>query len=130
MVLFNELTRLVREENAKRGYQEVRTPVLTGVELWRQSGHWDKYKDHMYFTEVDDRLVGLKPMNCPGHTQVYAAERRTYRNLPILYSEAGLVHRHAPGGVLPGLLRGRALTQDDAPTRCSGEEIRAEVVGR
>src|SRR5437764_2462277 len=129
MVLFNELTRLVREENAKRGYQEVRTPVLTGVELWRQSGHWDKYKDHMYFTEVDDRLVGLKPMNCPGHTQIYAAERRSYRDLPIRYSEAGLVHRHEPSGVLHGLLRVRAFTQDDAHIFCTEEQIEDEVVG-
>jgi threonyl-tRNA synthetase len=129
MVMFNELTRLVREENAARGYQEVRTPVLTGVELWRQSGHWDKYKDHMYFTEVDDRLMGLKPMNCPGHTQVYADERRSYRDLPIRYSEAGLVHRHEPSGVLHGLLRVRAFTQDDAHIFCTEEQIEDEVLG-
>ena len=103
--------------------------MLTGVELWRQSGHWDKYKDHMYFTEVDDRLVGLKPMNCPGHTQIYAAERRSYRDLPIRYSEAGLVHRHEPSGVLHGLLRVRAFTQDDAHIFCTEEQIEDEVVG-
>jgi threonyl-tRNA synthetase len=129
MVLFNELTRLVREENARRGYREVRTPVLTGVELWRQSGHWDKYKDHMYFTEVDDRLMGLKPMNCPAHTQIYADERRSYRDLPIRYSEAGLVHRHEASGVLHGLLRVRAFTQDDAHIFCTEEQIEDEVLG-
>jgi threonyl-tRNA synthetase len=129
MVLFNELTRLVREENASRGYHEVRTPILTGVELWRQSGHWDKYKDNMYFTEVDERLVGLKPMNCPGHTQVYASERHSYRDLPIRYSEAGLVHRHEPSGVLHGLLRVRAFTQDDAHIFCTEEQIEDEVLG-
>jgi threonyl-tRNA synthetase len=129
MVLFNELTRLVREENAARGYREVRTPVLTGVELWRQSGHWDKYHDHMYFTEVDDRLMGLKPMNCPAHTQIFAAERRSYRDLPIRYSEAGLVHRHEPSGVLHGLLRVRAFTQDDAHIFCTEEQIEDEVLG-
>jgi threonyl-tRNA synthetase len=129
MVLFNELTRLVREENAARGYDEVRTPVLTGVELWRQSGHWDKYKDNMYFTEVDDRLMGLKPMNCPAHTQVFASQRHSYRDLPIRYSEAGLVHRHEPSGVLHGLLRVRAFTQDDAHIFCTEEQIEEEVLG-
>jgi threonyl-tRNA synthetase len=129
MVLFNELTRLVREENAARGYREVRTPVLTGVELWRESGHWDKYKDHMYFTEVDDRLMGLKPMNCPGHTQVFASERRSYRDLPIRLSEAGLVHRHEASGVLHGLLRVRAFTQDDAHIFCTDEQIEDEIIG-
>jgi threonyl-tRNA synthetase len=129
MVLFNELTRVVREENARRGYQEVRTPILTDVELWRRSGHWDKYHDHMYFTEVDERLMGLKPMNCPGHTQIYADDRRSYRDLPIRYSEAGLVHRHEASGVLHGLLRVRAFTQDDAHIFCTEEQIEDEVLG-
>jgi threonyl-tRNA synthetase len=129
MVLFNELTRLVREENAARGYHEVRTPILTDVELWRRSGHWDKYKDHMYFTEIDERQMGLKPMNCPAHTQIYAAERRSYRDLPIRYSEAGLVHRHEASGVLHGLLRVRAFTQDDAHIFCTEEQIEDEVLG-
>jgi threonyl-tRNA synthetase len=129
MVLFNELTKLVREENASRGYGEVRTPILTDVELWKQSGHWDKYKDHMYFTDVDERQMGLKPMNCPAHTQIYAAERRSYRDLPIRYSEAGLVHRHEASGVLHGLLRVRAFTQDDAHIFCTEEQIEEEVLG-
>jgi threonyl-tRNA synthetase len=129
MVLFNELTRLVREENASRGYHEVRTPILTDVELWKRSGHWDKYKDHMYFVDVDDRTMGLKPMNCPGHTQIYASERRSYRDLPIRYSEAGLVHRHEASGVLHGLLRVRAFTQDDAHIFCTEEQIEEEVLG-
>jgi threonyl-tRNA synthetase len=129
MVLFNELTRLVREENASRGYQEVRTPILTDVELWKQSGHWDKFRDHMYFTEVDERLMGLKPMNCPAHVQIFNAERRSYRDLPIRYSEAGLVHRHEASGVLHGLLRVRAFTQDDAHIFCTEEQIEDEVLG-
>jgi threonyl-tRNA synthetase len=129
MVLFNELTRLVREENAARGYEEVRTPILTDVELWRRSGHWDKYKDNMYFTEVDERLMGLKPMNCPAHTQIFAADRRSYRDLPIRYSEAGLVHRHEASGVLHGLLRVRAFTQDDAHIFCTEDQIEDEVLG-
>jgi threonyl-tRNA synthetase len=129
VVLFNELTRLVREENAARGYREVRTPILYDVELFKTSGHWDKYRDNMYFTEVDERTMGLKPMNCPAHTQVYADERRSYRDLPIRYSEAGLVHRHEPSGVLHGLLRVRAFTQDDAHIFCTEEQIEDEVLG-
>ena len=129
MVLFNELTRLVREENASRGYQEVRTPVLYDLELFKTSGHWDKYRENMYFTNVDDRDMGLKPMNCPAHTKIFSAERRSYRDLPIRYSEAGLVHRHEASGVLHGLLRVRAFTQDDAHIFCTEEQIEDEVLG-
>jgi threonyl-tRNA synthetase len=129
MVLFNELLKLVREENARRGYEEVKTPILTDIELWRRSGHWDKYRDNMYFTEIDEREMGLKPMNCPGHTQIYANERHSYRDLPIRYSEAGLVHRHEASGVLHGLLRVRAFTQDDAHIFCTEEQIEEEVLG-
>jgi threonyl-tRNA synthetase len=129
MVLFNELTRLVREENRLRGYDEVRTPILFDVDLWQRSGHWDKYRDHMYFVEVDERQMGLKPMNCPGHIQIYNDQRRSYRDLPIRYSEAGLVHRHEASGVLHGLLRVRGFTQDDAHIFCTEEQIEQEVVG-
>jgi len=128
-VLFNELTRLVREENARRGYEEVKTPILTDVSLWRQSGHWDKFRDNMYFTEVEGRQMGLKPMNCPAHIQIYKADRHSYRDLPVRYSEAGLVHRHEASGVLHGLLRVRAFTQDDAHIFCSEEQIEDEVLG-
>jgi threonyl-tRNA synthetase len=129
MTLFEELTGLVREENAKRGYQEVRTPILYDVEVWKQSGHWDKYRDHMYFTDVEERQMGLKPMNCPGHVLVYRAARHSYRDLPIRLAEAGLVHRHEPSGVLHGLLRVRAFTQDDAHIFCTEEQIEQEVLG-
>ena len=129
MVLFNELLRLVREENARRGYEEVKTPILTDVSLWRQSGHWDKFRDNMYFTEVEGRQMGLKPMNCPAHIQIYKADRHSYRDLPVRYSEAGLVHRHEASGVLHGLLRVRAFTQDDANIFCSEEQIEEEVLG-
>jgi threonyl-tRNA synthetase len=129
MVLFNELLRLVREENARRDYEEVKTPVLSDVDLWRQSGHWDKYRDNMYFTEIDGRQFGLKPMNCPNHIQIYKADRHSYRDLPVRYSEAGLVHRHEASGVLHGLLRVRAFTQDDAHIFCTEEQIEEEVLG-
>ena len=128
MAIWNALTELWRTENLARGYQEVKTPILYDVELWQQSGHWDKYKDHMYFTDVEGRPMGLKPMNCPAHIQIYNDERRSYRDLPVRYSEAGLVHRHEPSGVLHGLLRVRHITQDDAHIFCTEEQVEGEVV--
>jgi threonyl-tRNA synthetase len=128
-VIWNELTALWRAENARRGYREVRTPILTDTDLWKQSGHWDKYRDNMYFTEVEGRSMGLKPMNCPAHIQIYRDERRSYRDLPIRYSEQGLVHRHEPSGTLHGLLRVRSITQDDAHIFCSDDQIEPEVRG-
>jgi threonyl-tRNA synthetase len=128
MVIWNELTELWRAENRKRGYAEVKTPILYDVDLWKQSGHWEKYEENMYFTEVDERPMGLKPMNCPAHIQIYKDERRSYRDLPIRYSEAGLVHRHEPSGVLHGLLRVRHITQDDAHIFCAEDQVQQEVV--
>jgi threonyl-tRNA synthetase len=128
MAVWNALTGLWREQNAARGYHEVKTPILYDVELWKQSGHWDKYRNHMYFTDVEGRPMGLKPMNCPAHIQLYAAERRSYRDLPIRYSEAGLVHRHEPSGTLHGLMRVRHITQDDAHIFCTEEQIQDEVI--
>src|SRR5215211_4321957 len=127
MAIWNELTTLWREENARRDYREVKTPILYDVDLWKQSGHWDVYRDNMYFTEVEGRAMGLKPMNCPAHVQLYKSERRSYRDLPIRYSEAGLVHRHEPSGTLHGLLRVRHITQDDAHIFCTEEQIPDEV---
>jgi threonyl-tRNA synthetase len=126
--VWNELTRLWRTSNVERGYTEVRTPILYDVELWKQSGHWGVYKDHMYFTDVEDRPMGLKPMNCPAHVQIYKRELRSYRDLPIRYAEQGLVHRHEPSGTLHGLLRVRHITQDDAHVFCAEEQIEQEVV--
>jgi threonyl-tRNA synthetase len=128
IAIWNELTDLWRTENRRRGYREVKTPILYDVELWKQSGHWDQYKDHMYFTEVEDKPMGLKPMNCPAHIQLYKDERRSYRDLPIRYSEQGLVHRHEPSGTLHGLLRVRHITQDDAHIFCTEDQIEDEVV--
>src|SRR3954452_18048113 len=129
MVIWNELSNLWRTENARRGYKEVKTPILTDVDLWKQSGHWDKYRDNMYFTDIEGRPMGLKPMNCPAHIQIYKEERRSYRDLPIRYSEQGLVHRHEPSGTLHGLLRVRHITQDDAHIFCTEDQIEAEVRG-
>ena len=129
MAVWNALAGLWREQNSARGYREVKTPILYDVELWRQSGHLDKFREHMYFTEVEDRPMGLKPMNCPAHIQLYTAERRSYRDLPIRFAEQGLVHRHEPSGTLLGLLRVRHITQDDAHIFCTPEQIEAEVFG-
>ena len=105
----------------------MRTPILYDVDLWKQSGHWDVYRDNMYFTEVEERAMGLKPMNCPAHIQIYNSERRSYRDLPIRYAEAGLVHRHEPSGTLHGLLRVRHITQDDGHIFCTEEQVKEEV---
>jgi threonyl-tRNA synthetase len=128
MAIWNSLTELWRRENLARGYHEVKTPILYDVELWKQSGHWEKYQDNMYFTDVEGRPMGMKPMNCPAHIQIYNDERRSYRDLPVRYSEAGLVHRHEASGVLHGLLRVRHITQDDAHIFCTDEQVQQEVV--
>src|SRR6201991_407472 len=128
MAIWNELTTLWRKENAERGYREVKTPILYSSELFKRSGHWHVYRDNMYFTDVEGESMGLKPMNCPAHTQLYAAQRRSYRDLPIRYSEQGLVHRHEPSGTLHGLLRVRHITQDDAHIFATEEQIEEEVI--
>ena len=128
MAVWNALTELWREENRARGYEEVKTPILYDVELFKQSGHWDKFRENMYFTEVESRPMGMKPMNCPAHIQIYKDARRSYRDLPIRYSEQGLVHRHEPSGTLHGLLRVRSITQDDAHIFCTEEQVQEEVV--
>ena len=126
--IWNELTRLWRATNVERGYVEVRTPILYDVDLWKQSGHWHVYRDNMYFTDVEDRPMGLKPMNCPAHCQIYKHELRSYRDLPIRLAEQGLVHRHEPSGTLHGLLRVRHITQDDAHVFCTEEQIEEEAM--
>jgi threonyl-tRNA synthetase len=126
--VWNELTELWRSENVKRGYTEVRTPILYDVELWKQSGHWHVYRDHMYFTDVEERPMGLKPMNCPAHVQLYKSSARSYRELPLRMAEQGLVHRHEPSGTLHGLLRVRSITQDDAHVFCTEDQLEQEIV--
>jgi threonyl-tRNA synthetase len=129
MAIWNALADLWREQNRCRGYREVRTPILYDVDLWKQSGHWDKFRQNMYFTEVEQRQMGLKPMNCPAHVQLYKSALRSYRDLPIRYAEMGLVHRHEPSGTLHGLLRVRHVTQDDAHIFCTPEHLEGEVLG-
>ena len=93
------------------------------------SGHWDVYREHMYFTEVEGRSMGLKPMNCPAHIQIYAAGQRSYRDLPLRLAEQGIVHRDEPSGALHGLMRVIHITQDDAHIFCTHEQVQDEVVG-
>jgi threonyl-tRNA synthetase len=117
----------VRDQLRKRGYQEIATPQVLDEGLWHRSGHWDNYKDDMYFMEDDDRRYALRPMNCPGACLVYASDRHSYRELPLRLAEFGRVSRNEREGVLHGLLRVRAFTQDDAHVYCTEEQIPAEV---
>jgi threonyl-tRNA synthetase len=125
--LWNSLVALSRELSEERGYEEVKTPLLFDSELWKQSGHWDKYRENMFVTESEDRPMGLKPMNCPGHIQVYKSQRHSYRELPVRYAEPGLLHRNEPSGTLHGLLRARHFAQDDGHIFCTEEQVQAEV---
>ncbi|MDQ3608737.1 MAG: threonine--tRNA ligase [Actinomycetota bacterium] len=125
--VFNGLVQLSREMGEERGYSEVKTPQLYDAELWRTSGHWDKYQQHMFLTDSEDRPMGLKPMNCPGHAHLFGAQRWSYRDLPVRYSEPGLLHRDEPSGTLHGLLRVRHFAQDDAHVFCTEEQVRDEV---
>ncbi|HUT53787.1 MAG TPA: threonine--tRNA ligase [bacterium] len=118
-----------RKEHLRRGYQIVYGPTLLKSELWQRSGHYDHYKDNMYFTEVDEVEYGIKPMNCLSHMLIYKSKVRSYRDLPLRYFELGTVHRHEKSGVLSGLFRVRAFTQDDAHILCTPEQVRDEVIG-
>jgi threonyl-tRNA synthetase len=129
MVIWNELSDMWRQLNRERGYEEVRTPIIFNIDLWKRSGHWEAYRENMYFTEVEAGEFGLKPMNCPGHIDIYADQRRSYRDLPLRLTEQGLVHRHEPSGTLHGLLRVRHITQDDAHIFCTSDQIEDEVIG-
>jgi threonyl-tRNA synthetase len=128
MILRNELERFWREEHAKNGYQEIRTPIILRQELWERSGHWDHYREQMYFTGIDDENYAIKPMNCPGGILVYRNKLHSYRELPVRLGELGLVHRHELSGVLHGLMRARCFTQDDAHIYCRPEQVEDEVV--
>jgi len=127
--VFNSLVSLSREMGATRGYTEVKTPQLYDSSLWKISGHWDKYGENMFVTESEDRAMALKPMNCPGHAQLYSMQRHSYRDLPVRYSEPGLLHRNEPSGTLHGLLRTRNFAQDDAHIFCTEDQVQEEVAG-
>lgn len=127
MVLYNALNDYSRGEHLAAGYNEIRTPIILNEELWRRSGHWDKYRDNMYFTEIDDAMHAVKPMNCPGGLLIYKSNSHSYRDLPIKNFEFGLVHRHEKAGVLHGLFRVRQFTQDDAHIFCMPDQIEQQI---
>ena len=126
-ILFNILSEYIREECRQRGYEEVRTPSMMSGELWVRSGHYEHFKENMYFTEVEGKEFAVKPMNCPGANLIYKSKMLSYRDLPLRMAELGLVHRHELSGVLHGLFRVRAFTQDDAHIYCTPEQLRDEV---
>ncbi len=109
------------------GYQEVRCPQVLDVSLWKKSGHWDNYKENMFFTESEKHTFALKPMNCPGHVQIFNTGLHSYRELPIRYGEFGGCHRNEPSGALHGIMRVRAFTQDDGHIFCTPEQVESEV---
>jgi threonyl-tRNA synthetase len=127
MAIYNALEDLRRRENAKRGYLEVKTPLMWDVELWKRSGHWEKYGDALFRIEQGESLYGLKPMNCPGHMLLFNTQLRSYRDLPIRYAEAAVLHRDEPTGSLQGLTRARQFSQDDAHVFCMEDQIQEEI---
>ncbi|WP_145947536.1 threonine--tRNA ligase [Paenibacillus sp. Y412MC10] len=129
MIIRNELEKLERELNAARGYEEVRTPLMMNKRMWEESGHWDHYKDNMYFTQVDETEYALKPMNCPGHMLIFKSGLRSYRELPIRLAEFGQVHRHEYSGALSGMMRVRTFCQDDAHLFVRPDQIEEEIAG-
>lgn len=129
MVIRNELETFWREEHRKRGYQEIKTPLILNENLWHTSGHWDHYQENMYFTQIDGNDYAIKPMNCPGSMLVYKRKMYSYRDLPLRIGELGQVHRHELSGALHGLMRVRTFTQDDAHIFMLPEQIKDEVIG-
>ena len=127
MIVRNELIAFWREEHRKAGYVEISTPIILNEELWHRSGHWDHYKDNMYFTKIDEADYAVKPMNCPGGMLAYGRRMWSYRDLPLRVAELGLVHRHELSGALHGLMRVRCFTQDDAHHYMTPEQIPGEI---
>ena len=125
--LWQVVEQYMRKVYVQSGYQEVRCPQILDVSLWKKSGHWDNYKENMFFTESEKRTYAVKPMNCPGHVQVYNHGLHSYRDLPIRYGEFGSCHRNEPSGALHGIMRVRSFTQDDGHIFCTEDQIEAEV---
>ena len=128
MVVRNELENYWREVHSKAGYQEIKTPIILNEELWHRSGHWDHYKENMYFTTIDDGAYAIKPMNCPGSLLAYKTALHSYKELPLRFGELGLVHRHELSGALHGLMRVRCFTQDDAHIFMTRDQIKDEIL--
>ncbi|MBL7074593.1 threonine--tRNA ligase [candidate division KSB1 bacterium] len=129
MVIYNEAVRYWRDVHHRSGYGEVQTPMILNNDLWRRSGHWDNYKQNMYFTRIDRQPYAVKPMNCPGGLLIYKDTPHSYKEFPIRMAELGLVHRHEKSGVLHGLFRVRQFTQDDAHIFCLPDQVEEEIIG-
>ena len=129
MIIRNELESFWKSEHMKRGYEEIKTPLIMNEKLWKTSGHWDHYKDNMYFTKIDGEDYAIKPMNCPGSLLAYKRKMWSYRELPVRMGELGQVHRHELSGALHGLMRVRTFTQDDAHIFMLPDQIKDEVIG-
>jgi threonyl-tRNA synthetase len=127
--IYNELIAYIRRLYQRYGYQEVVTPQIFDVELWHRSGHMENYKENIFFTEIEGRDFGVKPMNCPGHSLLYSAKKHSYRDLPLRYADFARLHRFERSGVLSGLTRVRSFAQDDAHIFCAPEQIESEVSG-
>lgn len=129
MIVFRELERFWRDVHDARGYQEISTPILVNKRLWEESGHWEHYRDNMFLVEVEEQVFGLKPMNCPESTYVYRHHLRSYRDLPLRFSELGRLHRFERSGTLAGMFRVRQFTQDDAHIYCRPDQLQSEITG-
>jgi threonyl-tRNA synthetase len=129
MIVWNSIVDFWRAVHDKYQYEEIRTPIILNEQLWHKSGHWENYKENMYFTHFDDADYAIKPMNCPGGCLVYKTRQHSYREFPLRVAELGLVHRHEASGVMHGLFRVRQFTQDDAHIFCTPDQIEAEIVG-
>lgn len=128
MILWNTIQDFWKKEHRKRGYGEIKTPLILNEQLWHQSGHWDHYKENMYFTTIDESEYAIKPMNCPGAMLVYKSKMFSYRDLPLRWAELGQVHRHELAGALHGLMRVRTFTQDDAHIFMLPEQVKKELM--
>jgi threonyl-tRNA synthetase len=129
MVIWNSITDFWRSVHNRYGYDEIKTPIMLNEELWHRSGHWENYKENMYFTTVDETTYAIKPMNCPGGCLAYKTRQHSYKEFPLRVAELGLVHRHEASGVMHGLFRVRQFTQDDAHIFCTPKQIEDEIVG-
>jgi len=125
-VIWQQVEQTMRRVYQNNGYQEIKCPMILDLSLWKKSGHWENYKENMFFTESEKREFAIKPMNCPGHVQVFNSDMRSYRDLPLRYGEFGSCHRNEPSGALHGVMRVRAFTQDDGHIFCSEEQIQSE----
>lgn len=129
MVIWNEMVGFLSQMNHKYGYKEIKTPIILNEELWHKSGHWDNYKENMYFCQIDEVDYAVKPMNCPGGCLLYKTTKHSYREFPLRIAEFGMVHRHEASGVMHGLFRVRQFTQDDAHIYCIPSQIESEIIG-